>query len=304
MYWLEVSVQSDREAAESVSATLAEYVYNSGVAIDEDVTPAQDGDGFAYNLDKPVLIKGYIAVDDQAGEKVERLRFALDHLSFLRPVGPLSVRRVEEEDWANAWKEHYHVLRMGRRLVIVPTWREYQPAQGDLVLRLDPGMAFGTGLHPTTRMCMQRLEDTVAPGMTVLDVGTGSAILALAAARLGASVVRAVEIDPVAVEAAQANVALNNLDNVISVEQGSVPLPDAAQYDIVVANIIARVIAELAVPLANAMRSDGLLIVSGIIAEREQMVLDGLTQAGLELVRRDVDGDWLALTWKQGTSLV
>lgn len=300
MYWLEVSVRSDREAAEAVSATFAEYVYNNGVAIDEDVTPAVDGDGFAYNLDKPVLVKGYIAVDDQAGEKVEQLRFALDHLSFLRPIEPLTVRRVAEEDWANAWKEHYHVLRLGRRLVVVPTWREYEPRAGDLVLRLDPGMAFGTGLHPTTRMCMQRLEDLVAPGMSVLDVGAGSAILSLAAARLGAAQVLGVEIDTVAVEAAQANVALNGLSDVIAIELGSVPLAHPAQYDVVVANIIARVIAELAVPLAQTMHAGSLLIASGIIADREQMVLDSLTTAGLTLVRRDVDGDWLALTWSKG----
>ncbi len=297
MYWLEVSVRSDREAAEAVSATFAEYVYNNGVAIDEDVTPAADGDGFAYNLDQPVLVKGYIAVDDQAGEKVERLRCALDHLSFLRPVELLTVRRVAEEDWANAWKEHYHVLRLSRRLVVVPTWREYEPLADDLVLRLDPGMAFGTGLHPTTRMCMQRLEDLIEPGMSVLDVGAGSAILSLAAARLGAAQVLGVDIDPLAVEAAQANVALNRLGNVIAIELGSVPLARPAQYHVVVANIIARVIAELAVPLARTMHAGSLLIASGIIVEREQMVLDSLTKADLKLAQRDVDGDWLALTW-------
>jgi len=296
MQWIEVSVRSEREAAEAVSAVLAEQAWGGGVAIDEDITPSADGDGFDYNLDKPVLIKCYLPVDDQAGERIEHMRAALDHLSFLRPIESLVVRHVADEDWANAWKEHYHVLHVGRRLVIAPTWREYAAQPGELVIRLDPGMAFGTGLHPTTRLCLERLEDTVRPGMSVLDVGTGSGILALAAAQLGAGAVLAVETDPVAVSAAGDNVALNSLDGVIAVRQGSVPLAEPRRFDIVVANIIARVIAELADALAAALEPGGMLIASGIIAEREQMATDALQRAGLRLVRRDQDGDWLALT--------
>ncbi len=271
MYWLEVSVRAEREAVEAVSGVFAEYCYG-GVAIEEDITPAHDGDGYAYNLDRPLTVRAYIPVDDQAGEKVERLRSVLDHLSFLRPVEPLSVRQLAEEDWANAWKEHYHVLRISRRLVIVPTWRDYQPPVDDVVIHLDPGMAFGTGLHPTTRACLERLEDTVAPGMSVLDVGTGSGILALAAARLGATRVVALDMDPVAVAAAQANVVHNGLARVIEVRQGSLPLARPERFDIVVANIIARVIAELAPALAQAVRSGGVLIASGIISERAAAV--------------------------------
>jgi ribosomal protein L11 methyltransferase len=295
MNWIEVSVLADREAAEVVSAVFAEQAYGGGVAIDEDITPSADGDGFTYNLDKPVRIKAYIAVDDQAGEKVALLRSTLDHLSFLRPIEPISVRSVADEDWANAWKEHYHVLRLGKRLVIAPTWRTYDAKPDDVVIRLDPGMAFGTGLHPTTRMCLEKLEEVVRPAVTVLDVGTGSGILALAAARLGAGHVLAVETDPVAVDAAEQNVALNNLSDAISVRQGSVPLPQPQQFDIVVANIIARVIAELAPALAAALRPTGVLIASGIIAERSQMVEDALAAAGLSLVQRVTEGDWVTL---------
>ncbi len=298
MNWMEVSVRADREAAETVSAVFAEFAYGGGVAIDENITPAADGDGdgFTYNLGKPVLIKAYIAVDDQAGEKVQRIRSALDHLSFLRPIEPLSVRRVADEDWANVWKEHYRVLRLGRRIVIVPSWREYVAQPDDVVLQLDPGMAFGTGLHPTTRMCLERLEDAVQAGMTILDVGTGSGILALAAARLGAASVLAVETDPVAVEAASADITRNYLSQVITVRQGSVPLAEAVLFDIVVANIIARVVAELAAPLAAHVRPGGILIASGIIAERLQMVEDALHDAGMSIVRRDTDGDWVTIT--------
>ena len=299
MNWIEVSVCADREAAEVISAIFAEHAYAGGVAIDEDVTPSPDGDGFAYNLDRPVLVKAYMAVDDQAGEKVQRLRSALDHLSVLRPVAPLTVRQVADEDWATAWREHYHVLRLGRHFVVVPSWREYSVQEGDMVLRLDPGMAFGTGLHPTTRLCLERLEDAVRPGVTVLDVGTGSGILALASARLGAASVLAVETDAVAVAAARENIALNGLAHIIAVEQRSIPLPGRRRFDVVVANIIACVIAELAAHLADALRPGGALIVSGIIADREQMVMASLERAGLRSVRRDVDGDWVTMTLTQ-----
>jgi ribosomal protein L11 methyltransferase len=273
----------------------AEYAYG-GVAIDEDVTPSADGDGFSYNLDKPVVVKAYLAVDDQAGEKLEQMRSTLDHLSFLRPIEPLTVRQVADADWANAWKEHYHVLRVGRRLVVVPSWREHAAMPDDVVLRLDPGMAFGTGLHPTTRMCLKRLEDVIRPGMAVLDVGTGSGILAIAAARLGAATVLAVETDPVAVKAAHDNVALNDLAATITVREGTVPSPALEQFDVAVANIIARVIIELAGHLAACVRPGGVLIASGIIAERAEAVNDALQQASLRITRRDTDGDWVTIT--------
>ena len=295
--WLEVSVLADREAVEAVSAVFAEYAYAGGVAIEEDITPSVDGEGFAYNLDRPVRVKAYVAVDDQSGERVEQLRRALDHLSFIRPIQPLTLRHVAEEDWANAWKEHYHVLHIGRRVVIVPSWREYAPNPGEVTIRLDPGMAFGTGLHPTTRGCLEVLENIISPGMSVLDVGTGSGILAIAAAQMGARPVLAVEIDPVAVSAARANMVMNHLESVIEVRQGSVPLThETAQFDVVVANIIARVIADLSRPLAASLRPGGMLIASGIIYERLDMVVDALAQAGLSLERCDADGDWRTLT--------
>jgi ribosomal protein L11 methyltransferase len=295
-YWLELGVQAEREAAEAVSAIMAEYAYGGGIAIDEDITPSPEGEGYVYNLDKPVHVKAYLPLDDEAGAIVEHLRAALDHLSFLRPIAPLSVRRLAEEDWANAWKEHYHVLHIGRRLVIVPKWREYTAQSTEAVIYLDPGMAFGTGLHPTTRGCLERLEDVIQPGQQVLDVGTGSGILSLAAARLGAESILALEIDPVAVHAARANVDLNGLGHIITVAEGSLPLPGDRHFDVVIANIIARVIAEMAVPLAESLRPGGVLITSGIIAEREETVMSRLVDAGLSLSRRDADGDWITLT--------
>lgn len=299
MYWLEVSVRAHREAAESISELFSQEAYG-GIAIDEEIIPNSAGDGFAYDLSRPVTIKAYLPVDDQAGEKVERLRQGLDHLSFLRPVEPLSLRRIAEEDWANAWKEFYHVLHVGRRLVIVPSWRAYTPGPGELTMTLDPGMAFGTGLHPTTRSCLLRLEEVVQPGVTVLDVGAGSGILSIAAARLGAGPILAVDSDGVAVRVARENAALNGLAGQIAVEQGSLPLPGEPQFDLVLANIIARVIQALAPHLARSLRPGGLLITSGIIAEHAAAVEESLQAAGLHLVQRYSDEDWVTLTLTTG----
>ncbi len=302
MYWLEVSVRADREAAEAISGILAEEAYG-GIAIDEEITPAADGDGWTYTCGRPVTIKAYLPMDDEAGEKVQRVQAALGHLAFLRPVGPLSVRRLAEEDWANAWKEHYHVLHVGRRLVIVPSWREYAPHQDEVVIRLDPGMAFGTGLHPTTRACLERIEELTGPSTSVLDVGTGSGILAIAAAQLGAAPVWAVDTDPVAVASARANVALNGLTSAITVREGTVPLPFGlapAPFDVVVANIIARTILELSAPLAQAVRPGGTLVASGLIAEHAQAVEERLLSIGFRVRQKDTDGGWTTLTLRAG----
>jgi ribosomal protein L11 methyltransferase len=213
-------------------------------------------------------------------------------------VAELSVQRVAEEDWAEAWKEHFHVERYGRCIVVVPSWREYAPSPGDAVVHLDPGMAFGTGQHETTRMCLEALEDAVRPGARVLDAGCGSGILSLAAARLGASEVLAVDLDPDCIRVTRENVAKNGLASVIRPGHGSLgnawPFvePADARFDVVVANIIARVIVELAVPLVRALKPGGTLIVSGVIAAREHEVVAALTAAGATIASIRAMGEW------------
>lgn len=299
--WLELSVQVDNEAVESVAEVLSRFVHG-GLAVEEDITTFSDREGYVVNSDRPVTLRGYLPVDDNCGCAVSQIKDALDHLSILRPVGHLALKQVDEQDWGQAWKEHFQVHRVGSRTVIVPSWREYTPQPGEIIITLDPGMAFGTGLHPTTRLCLMELEERLQAGIRVLDLGTGSGILAIAAARLGAGAVLALDTDGVAVEVARANVAANGVEGAVQVRQGALtrPAPDlqpllAKPWDLVVANIIAQVLVDLAGPLADAVAPGGLLIASGIINERSADVEAGLLAHRLALVERRTEGDWVTL---------
>jgi ribosomal protein L11 methyltransferase len=271
------------------------------VAIEEPIELIDEGQEYRVLVGEPVKVHAYLPIDGHEEETRQRIAEGLWHLSSLGAhfVGELSTRVVNEEDWANAWKEYYHVTHIGQRLVIRPSWRDYTPQEQEVVLELDPGMAFGTGLHPTTRMCLEQIERYTRPGMRVIDVGTGSGILALAAARLGAQSVYCIDNSSVAVESAQANAAVNRLEERIQVVLGV--LDDetaerlAGQYDLVLANIIARVIGGIAVQLARVLAPGGLLIASGIIEERRHEAEQPLLEAGLRLVEHVMIDDWVTL---------
>src|ERR687886_349339 len=186
MQWLELSVQADQEAVESVSELFAAVGYNGGIAVEQPFTGSLDGPEYVIDPAKPVTVRTYIVLDEHAEGIRARIEQGLWALGMLRQIGPLNARPLAEEDWANAWKAYYPIRRVGKHWVIVPSWLEYSPAPDDLVLLLDPGMAFGTGLHPTTQLCLGLLEYYVKPNTQALDLGCGSGILAIAAARLGA----------------------------------------------------------------------------------------------------------------------
>jgi ribosomal protein L11 methyltransferase len=247
---------------------------------------------------RPISVRTYLPVEDGAEEKRRQIEEALWHLGRMRPVGELRVRECKEEDWANAWKAFYGIQRLGKHIVIKPSWLEYERREGDVVLDLDPGMAFGTGLHPTTRLCLTALEEQVKPGTHILDLGTGSGILAIAAAKLGGAdtEVVAVDTDSVAVDATRQNVERNGLASQIRVEQGSTAAAKAdAPYRLVVANILASVIIDLSKALRDLLEPGGTLISSGIFIERGDAVIEALKRAGLPVREKKREGDWLCL---------
>ena len=300
MRWLELTVQTHPEAVESVSELLSSYT-PGGVAIEEPIELIDEGQEYRVLANQPVKVHAYLPIDGKEEEARQRIAEGLWHLSSLGPqyVGELATQTVNEEDWANAWKEYYHVTHIGQRLVIRPSWREYVPKADEVVLELDPGMAFGTGLHPTTRMCLEQVELRTRSGMRALDVGTGSGILALAAAKLGVSSVYCIDNSSVAVESAQANAAANHLSESVQVVLGVLDADSAArmagQYELVLANIIARVIGGIAPQLAQVMAPGAILIASGIIDERRHEAEQPVLDAGLRLLESVMIDDWVTL---------
>ena len=286
LHWTEISVAVSPEAAEAVSALFEQY--GEGGAVIEELRQTEDGPGAVR-----VLAKAFIPAYD--GERLQQVQQALWHLRQILPFPEPQVRELGPTDWAEAWKAGYHVLEIGARTRIVPSWIPYEPRPGEIVVTLDPGMAFGTGLHPSTQLCLEALEDLVRPGARLLDVGTGSGILAIAAARLGAAEVLAVDIEEVAVRTARENVALNGADAIVRVQAGSIDGEPLGLFDGVLANILAEVIARLSPHLAAHLRPGGWLVASGIIAPRLDAVERALIVAGLAVERRWQDGDWVAL---------
>jgi len=300
MHWLELTVQTHPEAVESVSELLNRYT-TGGVAIEEPIELVDEGQEYRILTGQPVKVHAYLPIDGKEEAARQQVAEGLWHLSSLGPqfVGDLQTHVVHEEDWANAWKDYYHVTHIGHRLVIRPSWREYLPKNNEVVLELDPGMAFGTGLHPTTRMCLEQIEQRMRPDMRVLDVGTGSGILALAAAKLGAANVHCIDNSSVAVESAAANAASNHLSDRITVNQGVLDEAEATRltghYDLVLANIIARVIGSIASNLAQVLVPGGIVITSGIIEARRHEAEQPLLAAGLRLIDEVMIDDWVTL---------
>jgi ribosomal protein L11 methyltransferase len=299
--WLELSVEADVEAVEAVSEILGRFA-PGGTSVEPAFELVEEGLGARIDPTRPSIVRAYVPARDPAAAECAAAETAeaLGHLQAfgLRPIGELATRTVHEADWAEAWKAHFPVLRVGRRIVIKPTWRDHVPAPGDVVLDLDPGMAFGTGLHPTTRLCLAATEAVAERGLLdgtrVLDVGCGSGILAIAAVGLGAASVTGLDTDPIAVEATTANAARNGLQRRIVARAGSLPSGDAP-HDLLLANLIASVLITLAGSLRDELRPRGTLLASGIFEDREADVRAAFEAAGLYVTERWIEGEWVAL---------
>ena len=289
--WLEIAVSADEEAVEAVAEVLR--TYGRGVAIEQPFVQPRIDEAPQHDASRRPVVKTYVPQDAAAEEAQSRIEQALWHLGQLRTIEPPDVRVIAEEDWANAWKAHFPVLHVGTRTVIVPAWLRYRQRRGEIALRLDPGMAFGTGMHPTTRLCLRAVEELVQPGMRVLDVGTGSGILAVAAARFGAAEVVGIDVDPVAVAAAELNVQLNKLEPTVRIHEGNALL--FGEFDLVLANITARANSDLAPYHAASLTANGRLVASGILADMVDVVVAAFEPAGLQVLHTEQDGDWVAI---------
>jgi ribosomal protein L11 methyltransferase len=304
--WLELSVVADVEAVEAVSEILGRYA-PAGTSVEPAFDLVDEGLGARVDPTRPATVRAYVPAGDPAASEaiVADVARDLGHLQVfgLRPIGDLQTRVVEETDWADAWKAYFPVLRVGRRVVIRPTWRRHRRQPDDVVLALDPGMAFGTGLHPTTRLCLAALEVVAdrgeLAGARVLDVGCGSGILAIAAVKLGAASAFGVDTDPVAEEATLANARRNRLIRRVHAREGSLP-SDEAPFDVVLANLIAGVLVPLAGPLRDELRPGGILLASGIFHDRATAVVEAFEAAGLAVTERTAEGDWVALEARRG----
>ncbi len=307
--WIEVRVITKSEALEPVSGIF--YSLDcKGVAIEdpEDILGREQGpltwDFADINVlehkGKVAVVKAYFAEEDNIEEI---LGYVNEKLVELKEMGiDLGEAKVEhekmyEEDWANTWKQYYKPSKVGEKIVVKPIWEEYEEKEGELVVNLDPGMAFGTGTHETTRMCIQALEKYVKEESTVFDVGCGSGILAIAAAKLGAKLAVGVDLDPVAVESSIENVGYNNLNNIEILHGNLVEVIDG-KSDIVVANILAEIICILTDDVKRVMKDGGVFITSGIIHDRVDMVCEKLEATGFEVIEKNRDGEWNCIVAK------
>ena len=312
MNWIEISVQADGEAAEAVSGLfnrLNSRPDGQGGA----VTEVGGFDLVGENHHPTIVVKTYLPADAADTPEVQRqIEEGLWYLGRIYPLGEVQVRPLAEEDWANAWKSSYHPLRIGRHFLVIPAWQtaEVLPEPDDVPVILDPGMAFGTGLHPSTQLCLMAMEDVVQPGQRVLDAGCGSGILSIAAVRLGAARVDAFDIDPIAVRATEENAALNDLPLPINVEVSAGPgqghlwtSPDGLKptWDAILVNILPHVIIGLLeAGLHTYLAPGGRMIFAGIIEAREPDVRAALAEHGLLVVRRLGMGDWVSLVAEAG----
>ncbi|GGF07553.1 ribosomal protein L11 methyltransferase [Halobacillus andaensis] len=310
MKWSEICIHTTNEAIEPVSNILHE-AGASGVVIEDprDMIKEETALGEIYELnpqdypEEGVYVKAYLQMNSFLGETVDSIKQSVTNLKMYDiDIGnnAVTLNEIHEEDWATAWKKYYKPVKISERITIIPTWEEYEPVSSDeLIIEMDPGMAFGTGTHPTTVLSMQALEQYLSPDDLVLDVGAGSGILSVASVLLGAKHVHAFDLDEVAVKSTNNNAELNQVQNQITSKKNDLLKDVSVEPDLIVSNILAEIIIKFVDDAYRLLKKDGYFITSGIISGKKELVLDRLKQAGFEIIETNKMEDWVSIIAKK-----
>ncbi len=290
LLWYEITAKTPPSDVDAVSAVMSETA-PGGLSIEEPVDILGPEMGFRVRANEPVLIRCYVPASELGAILTEDLRRAMQQF----PSVELTAKPLYEEDWAVSWRQFFGVVDTGGRVIIVPTWIEHEPAPGQLAIRLDPGQAFGTGHHETTRLCLTALEKYITPGMTVLDVGTGSGVLSIAAVLLGSGPVTAIDIDRVAAEIARQNCDANGIGAEVSVSAGTLTPDHPGRYDLAVSNISTAANTGLAPAFGVVVNPGGRLILSGILSVDADAVIAAMREQGFELTDVRHERDWCCI---------
>jgi len=301
--WIEITIHTTNEASEIVESILLDYG-STGVAIEDPTTLEEnlhDDFGTIVELsptdfpDVGVVVKGYINELNFDDETFERFKGELEQLGQNINIGEffkIETTTIKDSDWENSWKDYFDILNIGEKFVIVPTWREYENEENKYVINIDPGMAFGTGGHETTSLCIKNLEKYVKPHDNIIDVGCGSGILSIAASYLTDGEIKAVDLDKLAVDVSRENFALNNLENRIAVEEASLLTKETKKYNVIVANILAHIIELMLDDAYKLLEDGGYYITSGIIKDKKDELLEKMLERGFKLVEETSDNEW------------
>ena len=306
--WVEISLEGDTESTEAICEVFQKHG-TSGISIEELSSSEEFRVGPQSIIsNKPVLIKAYIPDDRHSNTLKQNIYSDIDYLSMIRPIKKIGETIIQETDWAENWKKFFHANKIGDNVVIVPTWEEYKAKNAETVIKLDPGMAFGTGLHPTTQLCLSQAEKFIGNNNTVLDFGTGSGILSIALAQLGAKEIIGIDIDPVAVKIARNNIVLNNVSNIVKIAESSSPLDaidlldskhEEKAFDLILANVTTNVLINKCSEFLEVLHMGGILIGSGILQEQMTEISYFFMDNGFRLMDVVSDGDWRAIIMKK-----
>ncbi|MDO5096159.1 MAG: 50S ribosomal protein L11 methyltransferase [Peptostreptococcaceae bacterium] len=308
MDWIEVKASVNREAVDAVTEIFYEFGAG-GVSVDEPIEQYIENENIYWDyideskIDRNVeskVMAYYSTLEENLEQKIQKIKSRIENLSeFGLTVGSAKVETAicKQEDWENSWKQFFKPIKVTDKVVIKPQWEEYEAQPDEIVIHIDPGMAFGTGSHETTSMCIEALEKNIRPKAEVLDVGTGSGVLSIASALLGAEKIVGVDLDPVAVEVAKENILLNHVEDRVEIKYGDLVKAITGEYDIVVANIIAEAILILLdSDVKSYLKPSGIFICSGIIREKEQVIQDKLSELGFNIREVERKGEWICIT--------